>query len=33
MTRAAIEKGRKLISDPNAIRYSSMKDLKTALQA
>lgn len=28
----AIEEGRKLTKDPNAPRYSSMEDLKAALE-
>ena len=31
-TAAAIEEGRKLITDPAAPRYSSMADLKAALE-
>ena len=31
-TAAAIAEGKKLLSDPNAPRYSSMDDLKTALE-
>ncbi len=30
-TAAAIEEGRKLMTDPTAPRYSSMADLKAAL--
>ena len=30
-TAAAIEEGRKLMADPSAPRYSSMEELKTAL--
>ena len=31
-TVAAIEEGRKLMADPTAPRYSSMDDLKAALE-
>ena len=31
-TAAAIEEGRKLTADPTAPRYSSMEELKTALE-
>ncbi len=31
-TVAAIEEGRKLMNDPDAPRFSSMTDLKTALE-
>ncbi len=31
-TAAAIEEGRKLMTDPTAPRYSSMADLKAALE-
>lgn len=31
-TIAAIEEGKKLLSDPTAPRYSSIKDLKAALE-
>ena len=31
-TVAAIEEGRKMMSDPSAPRYSSMDDLKVALE-
>ncbi|MDD6240567.1 MAG: type II toxin-antitoxin system RelB/DinJ family antitoxin [Eubacteriales bacterium] len=31
-TAAAIEEGRKMMSDPTAPRYSSMDDLKKALE-
>ena len=30
-TAAAIEEGRRLLADPSALRYSSMDDLKAAL--
>ncbi len=33
MTTAAIEKGRKMMNDPSAPRYSSMDALKAALDA
>lgn len=32
-TAAAIEEGRKMMSDPSAPRYSSMDDLKATLEA
>lgn len=31
-TTAAIEEGRKLMNDPSAPRYSSMEELKAALE-
>lgn len=31
-TRAAIEEGRRLMADPSAPKYSSMADLKAALE-
>lgn len=31
-TEAAIEEGRKLLNNPNAPRYSSMDELKAALE-
>ena len=31
-TVAAIEEGRKLMADPTALRYTSMDDLKAALE-
>ena len=33
ITAAAIEEGRKLLKDPSAPRYSSMDELKAALEA
>ncbi len=32
VTAAAIDEGRKLMNDPNAPRYSSMEELKAALE-
>lgn len=32
-TAAAIEEGRRMMQDPSAPRYSSMSDLKAALEA
>ncbi|WP_455266351.1 type II toxin-antitoxin system RelB/DinJ family antitoxin [Phascolarctobacterium sp.] len=32
-TAAAIEEGRRMMQDPSAPRYSSMNDLKAALEA
>lgn len=32
MTAAAIEEGRKMMNDPSSSRYSSMDDLKKALE-
>lgn len=33
VTSAAMEEGRKMMSDPSAPRYSNMEDLKAALEA